>query len=550
MRWCVLAVVAVAALGGAQVLAQPTNCGAFPPITLTNGIATGVDNGYSVLTGPMGSWGNFLTLWLDTYNPPGPVIGSSPSFVASCILFANCGGTEYQVALSCHPDIMTTYGPDATDPNGPPPPDPNLDITVGSFTAASGSEANSTFTVKSDDDFVDLSFALNQKVTANLVLPNTTSIVLKYTITNNNATALPIRMNRHFDGDLLFNLDATNDVVGVITVDPPVSGHREQFITEAGSIPTQTGAVVIRGDSSDGTLPRYTGALQGITPPGTGCLPYDFGTDYEEWDACGLPDCWVNYCAGAGYNVDGASDDLPAGDCHTITQFEVTVPASGSIILTYTITYGHRPLPPEFPAPRVIVEQTGIDPNGCCLFTYSVENRNPNNPAGDLFLHLQAGDGHVAGDFCAGLPLADADHGYNSVGYCKFPDANGRSVIKLTGSPLPTLQVGESANGDLALRANGATAMPILGSSEEVPPMGIVVHGAQDETDDNPQGADCAAGTFGPYQTNGGLWSQRNDWICFEPVPALAPFGKAALGVLIGAAGLLLVLRSRRPATV
>ncbi|MHC5006878.1 MAG: hypothetical protein ACYTGF_05910 [Planctomycetota bacterium] len=189
---------------------------------------------------------------------------------------------------------------------------------------------------------VDLTFDLVQQV-ANPEGAIAT-LTQTYTITNGLASPITFDMNRQFDGDFVWlpgGSTATDDSTGTSS-----NGNADYvwvFMQEVGTAATALTHSAATDNTGWGA--EYCGAKQFVNPheADPGCLPYDFGSDTEEWDAFGLPDCWVNHVALVGYNLNGTSGD-PAGadDVHTVLVQTVTVPGSGSAVMEILHTYGQQ----------------------------------------------------------------------------------------------------------------------------------------------------------------------------------------------------------------
>jgi hypothetical protein len=189
---------------------------------------------------------------------------------------------------------------------------------------------------------LDLTFDLEQSVDNPEAAIAT--LTQTYTITNNLATPITFDMNRQFDGDfgwLPGGSSATDDGTGTTT--NGVASHVWVFMQEAGTPETAVTHSAVVGPGGFGA--EYCGAKQFVNPneADPDCPPYDFGSDTEEWDAYGLPDCWVNHIALVGYNLNGVSGN-PAGadDVHTVFVHTVTVPGSGQATMEILHTYGQQ----------------------------------------------------------------------------------------------------------------------------------------------------------------------------------------------------------------
>jgi hypothetical protein len=186
---------------------------------------------------------------------------------------------------------------------------------------------------------LDLTFELDQRV-ANPEGAIAT-LTQTYTITNGLATPITFDMNRQFDGDFSWVGDAVDDSVGTATNGVP--SHVWVFQQEVGTSATAVTHSAAVGPG--GWATEYCGAKQFVNPLGDPelCPDYGFGSDTDEWDSYGLPDCWVNHIALVGYDLNGTSGNPDgADDVHCVLVQTVTVPGSGSAVMEILHTYGQQ----------------------------------------------------------------------------------------------------------------------------------------------------------------------------------------------------------------
>jgi hypothetical protein len=219
------------------------------------------------------------------------------------------------------------------------PTDDSLDraivaINTPSDTDADGVDDQLTSAFEVTGTGVDLDFALQQNVEQ--VAAGKATLTQRYTITNNLGSPITFVLQRNFDNDLVWQSSTyDNDDMGtgwngtsadmyVIAQEP---GTPETAVTHSCALGT-----------------AYCGAKSGVNPDAADpdCLEYGAGTDTQDWDAYGLPDCWVNHIANVGHNVNGSSGDAPGTDAHLSLEVTVTLPAgpAASVVVEYLHTYG------------------------------------------------------------------------------------------------------------------------------------------------------------------------------------------------------------------
>ncbi|MCH8270013.1 MAG: hypothetical protein IH985_02220 [Planctomycetes bacterium] len=191
-----------------------------------------------------------------------------------------------------------------------------------------------TFFARTFAPGVDLLFELTQTCEKPATTGSAVAVFRQVlTITNREATPVPIELHRHFDPFLQWDGEF-EDVAG--TVRGP-GGKIIPYAREANGNPS-TGQVMSLTSPQDY---NYTAAKSGDDPDGPGPDPaYAWGTDFQMWDNFGKPQSWKNHTAfvGPGPACGEAPGRQPSGSLHPFDSFEtiafeVTVPASGSIVI-------------------------------------------------------------------------------------------------------------------------------------------------------------------------------------------------------------------------
>jgi hypothetical protein len=304
--------ITVLALCGAWSYAQVT-------VTIGNGIAG--NGALSVPVDELGAWYvDFNTgAGGDSYTPAGYPAGT-PTFATGTYLFS---GTAYREALVEEPVWFANWN------------DASLDRAVtGALTAFDyayndgvDDTAKSGFTVFSGNGVVNLQISLTTAVrrTSN---PNVSYVVQIYRITNNASSALNFKLYRTWDLDLMWDSDFENDEVCGGTF----CGQGYASQGEVG-VPAITFSL-----SSLNPISCYVASKRTYQPPGAGCPTMGYGTDFQEWDAYGVPSCWCNYVAyfGPGPGCSGAN----FGDGHIGVEVPVSLAAGATTEVIFIHTYG------------------------------------------------------------------------------------------------------------------------------------------------------------------------------------------------------------------
>ena len=301
----------------------------------------------------------------DHFNPLGNLPLRQAAF--TCGLFLFVGDTQREL-LS-----------DIADWQGIIPFDASLDRAVTSPAVGSDTNDDGIFDtmVSSFDVFggaTSLSFELTQKV---FIAGEGIAVVQQDYVITNNSGAIDFVLVTTFDGDLFWIGDFEDDSVGTLTNGMP-GLDRFVYEMEAGNTAT---AITVSSPQGE----TYYGAKLGIDPDGGG-IPYGFGTDFQIWEAYGVPDGsggadgsdWRNHVAAVGYDTDGASGASPPGcgtRCDASMGLEIPVSLEKGATTTVTIfhTYGSN-IP--FTSEEEIAVVSSDPPDG------AIDARQPSEPDG------------------------------------------------------------------------------------------------------------------------------------------------------------------------
>ncbi len=359
-------------------------------VSLATGPDDSVDGYLEVTPDAYGAWE--ATSWLgygDTFNPAGSI---GPSFATFSALLSVFVGTE-GAALGSNINLLGTY------PG-------TLLISAGANTASDTNSdgvndtATSTFNVTNLGD-VNLDFVLTQSVSND---GGTVSVLLQtYEITNNSASPVDMKLARNFDGDLSFDGAANyyeNDEVG--TTANGAGNGQHAYMSEVGDSAT---AICLSSPEAD----VYYGSKLGVDPGSAG-VPFGYGTDTIVWQNYGIPTSWENYCAGVGYDVNGASGAQPAGsaspyDASLGLGWSISLAAGESTTINIYHTYGSTS-PLGGPTCDCLADLAGADcgTNTNDFFAF-LGFYQAGNPAADF----SPGGGINTNDFFAYLAAYQAD---------------------------------------------------------------------------------------------------------------------------------------------
>lgn len=318
----------IGALG--VLLATATVSHAQTLVSIGNGISGG---GQLVIpVDPYGAWyANFQTGASrgESYDPPGDLGADYPTFATGTYLFVE---TSYRVALNQEPG----WG-------GNPSWAGNLTATVTSGPTALNYAYNdgvddtaiSSFTVTSGDGVVNLS------IDALTAVRRPSFVIVRYRITNNASSAINFKLYRVWDLDLFEPGEGTNFYEDDEVCGGVYGGQGYATQRESDASPLKFSL------SSLNTINGYTAAKRTYRDPNWDptCPTMGYGTDIQEWNAYGIPACWLNYVAyfGLGPGCSGSSftQGQPGfGDGHIGVEVPVSLSAGGSAEVIFIHTYG------------------------------------------------------------------------------------------------------------------------------------------------------------------------------------------------------------------
>ena len=309
-RYICVVGIALAALGSsyAQTL-----------VSIGNGISG--DGRLTIPVDPFGAWYANFTNGANRgefYDPAGALGADYPTFAVGTYLFV---GTSYRVALNQEPGWggSTSWAGNLTANVVSGPTALNYAYNDGVNDTAIAS-----FTVTSADSSVNLSIDMLTAVR------RPAYVVVRYRITNNASSAISFKLYRVWDLDIYWDENYENDEVcgGV---------YGGQGYSSQGEV----GDPALRFTlSSLNPINGYVAAKRTYRDSSWSpdCPTMGYGTDIQEWDAYGIPACWVNYVAyyGSGPGCSG----LNFGDAHIGVEVPVSLAASGSATVTFIHTYG------------------------------------------------------------------------------------------------------------------------------------------------------------------------------------------------------------------
>jgi hypothetical protein len=310
-RYICVVGIALAALGSsyAQTL-----------VSIENGISG--DGRLTIPVDPFGAWyANFNTGANngEFYDPPGPLGVDYPTFSVGTYLFV---GTSYRVALNQEPvwnqfwvgnlTANVVSGPNALD---------------YAYNDGVNDTATASFTVASADSSVNLSIDMLAAVR------RPAYVVVRYRITNNASSAINFKLYRSWDLDLFWRTGQSDDYQNDEVCGGVYGGQGYPYQGEFGlgvrfalsSLNPINGYVAAKRDFRDLSWP-------------SDCPTMGYGTDFQEWNAYGIPACWVNYVAYFGVGPGCSGDQT--GDGHIGVEVPVSLAAGGSATVTFIHTYG------------------------------------------------------------------------------------------------------------------------------------------------------------------------------------------------------------------
>jgi len=311
-RYICVVGIALAALGSsyAQTL-----------VSIGNGISG--DGRLTIPVDPFGAWyANFSNTANrgEFYDPPGTLGADYPTFAVGTYLFV---GTSYRVALNQEPVWNQFWVGNLTANVVSGPTALNYAYNDGVNDTATAS-----FTVASADSSVNLSIDMLAAVR------RPAYVVVRYRITNNASSAINFKLYRSWDLDLFWRTGRSDDYQNDEVCGGVYGGQGYPSQGEFGD-PALRFTL-----SSLNPINGYVAAKRNFRdsswPPD--CPTMGYGTDFQEWNAYGIPACWVNYVAyfGIGPGCSGDND----GDGHIGVEVPVSLAAGGSATVTFIHTYG------------------------------------------------------------------------------------------------------------------------------------------------------------------------------------------------------------------
>jgi hypothetical protein len=302
------------------------------PVFIATG-PTDVDGYLRVKSDPFGAWADEAaggtTDGSDYFNPAGPEPGMAAGYTSAFFFFkadtqqrellANnlywqtLPGYDYYLDESLEREILLVNVPSDTNGDG-------VDDTLVSIFRVFGVG-------------VDVTFDVTQHVEV-FTAGEVSTLTQTYVMTNNNADAIDFVLMRAYDHDMLWvTNDFGDDTVGTGTNGSPAP--RYVYCQEAGF--PETG-ITISSTSGD----AYVGGKQTVNPDPNDpeCVPYDYGTDTEEWEVYGVPTCWRNNIANVGYSLNGNSGASPGTDAHITLEVPVSLTALGTDTIEIVHTFG------------------------------------------------------------------------------------------------------------------------------------------------------------------------------------------------------------------
>jgi len=250
--------------------------------------------------------------------PPGDLGADYPTFATGTYLFV---GTSYRVALNQEPG----WGGSSSWAG-------NLMATVTSGPTALNYAYNdgvddtaiSSFTVTSGDGVVNLS------IDALTAVRRPSYVIVRYRITNNASSAIDFKLYRVWDLDIYWDNSYENDEVcgGV---------YGGQGYASQGEFGDNNLRFSL---SSLNAINGYTAAKRTYRDPNWDptCPTMGYGTDTQEWNAYGIPACWLNYVAYYGVGPGCSGNNF--GDGHIGVEVPVSLSAGGSAEVIFIHTYG------------------------------------------------------------------------------------------------------------------------------------------------------------------------------------------------------------------
>ena len=292
----------------------------YAQVTTTIGNGVTGDGSLLVPVDELGAWYvNFSTgAGGDLYDPVGFTVPGTPTFATGTYLFV---GTSYREALVEEP-TWAQYWDDTSLTHSV-----TSSLTAFDYAYNDGvpDTAKSGYDVTSGDGVVNLHIDLTTAVR------RPAYVVQVYRITNNASTSINFKLYRTWDMDLVWDFNFENDqVCGGTFGGQGYASQGEEGIPE-----------ITFSLSSLNPISCYVGSKRTyvVDPNDPSCPVMGYGTDFQEWNAYGVPSCWCNFVAYFGTGP-GCSSSGAFGDGHIGVEVPVSLAAGATTEVVFVHTYG------------------------------------------------------------------------------------------------------------------------------------------------------------------------------------------------------------------
>ncbi len=364
---------------GVRALASITVVIAASSGLATAGTAT-LDNGLNdgQIQIKIDDYGSYGIGWTqneaDRFDPPGALAWNNPTWIAGAYLFVQAQGDASPTAVLLSNRTKWAELLDPSDSNGVVGPRA-LQRTIVDPNAVIGNTVASSRIRIFDASGVDIYVAIRNELTFDPAVPGVGVLTQRYTITNMGMQAT-LRLHAHWDTDLSFNGDWTNDVVG------RAQGGCYIYARE----PNSTTVAFAFGDGTASTAtPTYYAGLDQVMPtagPPVFTASNAALVNQHVWNSFGTPTSWRDHVAHVGTDVDGDSAAVGGGDAVMGLEYELQL-ASGAIGIAEVERHYGTSSPPcvlsstcgtnNVVDPGEDCESQGIDTPDCngqtCLFS-------------------------------------------------------------------------------------------------------------------------------------------------------------------------------------
>ncbi len=281
----------------------------------------------------------------DTFDPPGAEPPLTPMFSTAFFVF-NTATLDRVVLSESTASFVANYNTSAN------PATFTIAVTspqVGSDSDGDGvtDTSTSSFTITGGNAGVNLSVTLVQRVYKPAA--GVSRFRQTWTFTNNGAAAADLKVMKHVDMDIFatpVGLASWADVAG--SIDSVGCQPITVYEREPSPAPPTTPIAFALATPSAGYV--YYAARSGYDPDGAGPDPaMAFGTDFQIWNAYGLPPSWANQTAFVGPAPTTGEDpnEFPVGgvapnDGFMGYQWVTSIPAGGNRTFATVTAYGSR----------------------------------------------------------------------------------------------------------------------------------------------------------------------------------------------------------------